>query len=398
MSDEGSPVNSPLRRAAAILLLALGAALPAFATAPTVQEAQTLMSKGDYAGALGLLDAYLAHTPQDAEARFTRGLALVKLDRIDEAITVFSDLTRDYPKLPEPYNNLAVLYAQKGEYEKARDALEAALATHPAYATAHENLGDIYAALAAAAYNRALQLDQDNPTVRQKLALINQLTNIPGGVAATAGTPPAPAAPAAEAPPPPPPVAEAAPPSPPAVAPPAAPPAAVQPPPAEAATAALPPPAPSVAQTAPPPAAPEAQAAVSAPAPAPAVPAPAEAVANTAPAAGDDQAILEVVNAWAQAWSMQDPKTYLSFYADDFKPEGGVSRAAWEAQRRERLTAPSHISVTVLEPRISRVDAHRVDVRFVQDYSSGSFSDRVDKTLELSDRSGAWKIVREIVH
>src|SRR5579885_1204418 len=187
MSDEGSPVNSPLRRAAAILLLALGAALPAFATAPTVQEAQILMSKGDYAGALGLLDAYLAHTPQDAEARFTRGLALVKLDRIDEAITVFSDLTRDYPKLPEPYNNLAVLYAQKGEYEKARDALEAALATHPAYATAHENLGDIYAALAGAAYNRALMLDQSNQVVRNKLNLISELDRVPGQVIGGSG-------------------------------------------------------------------------------------------------------------------------------------------------------------------------------------------------------------------
>jgi len=65
-------------------------------------------------------------SPQDAEARFSRGLVLVKLSRTDEAIKVFADLTRDYPQLPEPYNNLAVLYAQKGDYEKARDALEAA--------------------------------------------------------------------------------------------------------------------------------------------------------------------------------------------------------------------------------------------------------------------------------
>ena len=32
----------------------------------------------------------------------------------------------DYPQLPEPYNNLAVIYAQQGDYEKARDALQAA--------------------------------------------------------------------------------------------------------------------------------------------------------------------------------------------------------------------------------------------------------------------------------
>ncbi|MDR3418995.1 MAG: tetratricopeptide repeat protein, partial [Nevskia sp.] len=169
------------RRAAAILMIAAAAAVPALAAAPAVQEAQTLMGQGDYKAALDRLDRYLASSPQDAEARFSRGLVLVKLNRSEDAIKAFAELTRDYPQLPEPYNNLAVLYAQKGDYEKARDALEAALATHPAYATAHENLGDIYAALAGSAYNRALQLDQGNQAVRYKLSLINQLGNGPGG-------------------------------------------------------------------------------------------------------------------------------------------------------------------------------------------------------------------------
>ena len=55
----------------------------------------------------------------------------------------------DYPELPEPHNNLAVLYAQKGDYELARDELEAAIGAAPDYAIAYENLGDIYARLAA---------------------------------------------------------------------------------------------------------------------------------------------------------------------------------------------------------------------------------------------------------
>src|SRR3569623_631806 len=120
------------------------------------------MAQGQYAQALQKLDQHLAKNPQDAESRFSRGIALTKLNRTSDAMKVFNDLTRDYPQLPEPYNNLAVLYAQQGDYEMARDALEAALATHPSYATAHENLGDIYAALAGASYNRALKLDQGN--------------------------------------------------------------------------------------------------------------------------------------------------------------------------------------------------------------------------------------------
>ena len=331
-------MNRNARRAAAIMLLLSGAALPALASAPAVQEAQTLLSQGDSKGALDRLDRYLATSPQDAEARFNRGLVLVKLNRTDEAIKVFTDLTRDYPQLPEPYNNLAVLYAQKGDYEKARDALEAALATHPAYATAHENLGDIYSALAGAAYNRALQLDQGNQAVRYKLSLINQLGNGPGGYT-PAGTTSVPAGnPKSEA-------------------------IGAAPPPPAAATAAA----------------------------TPATPA-----APAATADADSAAVTGTLNAWAKAWAAKDVDGYLSFYAADFQPESG-SRAQWEAQRRERVAKPSRISVRVLNPQLSRIDAHHVRVNFIQDYASDTVNDKARKTVELSNNGGSWKIVRETI-
>ena len=156
----------------------LAAAAPAFAASPAVDEAQALIGKGQFEQALSRLDSHLRSAPQDAEARFTRGLVLVRLNRNDDAAKAFAELTRDYPQLPEPYNNLAVIYAQQGDYDKARDALEAALATHPSYPVAHENLGDIYAALAAAAYNRALALDPNNASAKAKLNLVNQLDSL----------------------------------------------------------------------------------------------------------------------------------------------------------------------------------------------------------------------------
>src|SRR3546814_1852781 len=61
------------------------------------------------------------------------------------------------------------------DLDKARGALQAAIAKHPSYATAHENLGDIYAALAGAAYSKAATLDTADQAVRRKLAVINQL-------------------------------------------------------------------------------------------------------------------------------------------------------------------------------------------------------------------------------
>ncbi|GAC1620268.1 MAG: hypothetical protein NVS9B10_01820 [Nevskia sp.] len=183
-------MNPNVRRGAAILVLSACFAQAAFAATP-VEETQALIQRGDLDGALKRIDRFLASSPQDAEGRFTRALILVKQNKLPDAIKAFTDLTHDYPQLPEPYNNLAVLYAQSGDYEKARDALEAALATNPSYATAHENLGDIYAALAGAAYNRALALDQTNQATRYKLSLINQVGAGPAANAPAAAAKPA---------------------------------------------------------------------------------------------------------------------------------------------------------------------------------------------------------------
>jgi hypothetical protein len=189
-------------------MLAVGVALATAAPAvsPGVSEAQALMNQGQFEQALERLDRHIRSAPQDADARFTRGLVLVRLNRNDDAARAFLDMTRDFPELPEPYNNLAVIYAQQGDYDKAREALERALSTHPSYAVAHENLGDIYAALSAAAYNRALSLDPNNAPVRAKLTLVNQLDGLADGGPVAAARPapaaqaPAPAAPAAAAP------------------------------------------------------------------------------------------------------------------------------------------------------------------------------------------------------
>ena len=50
-----------------------------------------------------------------------------------------------------------------------------AIRTNPGYATAHENLGDVYAQLASQSYSRALQFDARNTAVPLKLALIREL-------------------------------------------------------------------------------------------------------------------------------------------------------------------------------------------------------------------------------
>jgi tetratricopeptide (TPR) repeat protein len=92
-----------------------------------------------------------------------------------EAIETYTQLTQEYPELAEPYNNLAVLYAQQNQYDKAREALEGAVRANPGYGTAYENLGDVYAKLASQSYAKAQQLEPSNASAAKKLTLVRQL-------------------------------------------------------------------------------------------------------------------------------------------------------------------------------------------------------------------------------
>src|SRR5690349_24517036 len=111
--------------------------------ADDVQEAAKLLKAGQHQQALERVNKVLAAKPKDAQARFLKGLIYAEQGNAKEASEIFLKLTQDYPDLPEPYNNLAVLYAAQGHYEKARAALEQSIRTHPSYATAYENLGDV---------------------------------------------------------------------------------------------------------------------------------------------------------------------------------------------------------------------------------------------------------------
>jgi tetratricopeptide (TPR) repeat protein len=107
--------------------------------------------------------------------RFLKGVIQAESGHRAEAIEIYTQLTQEYPELAEPYNNLAVLYAQQEQYDKAREALEGAVRANPGYATAYENLGDVYAKLASQSYAKAQQLEPGNATATGKLALVKQL-------------------------------------------------------------------------------------------------------------------------------------------------------------------------------------------------------------------------------
>ena len=363
--------EKPLRIAvtAALLAFSMGAATQSAAQNSDLTEINRMLKSGQSQQALDRVNVYLTSKPKDAVGRFIRGLAQAELGKTNDAITTFQSLTEDYPELPEPYNNLAVLYSSKGQFEKARVALELAIQTHPSYSTAHENLGDIYAKLASQAYDKALQLDKGNGAVATKLNLVRDLfsTN------PKANTAPRPVASAAT-------LTTAS-----TVLPATRPTTTIVPPPAAPVATVAPPVAVAAAKMEPPKLLPAA--------PAPAAPAPAPVAA---PAEGSAD-VLRAVNKWAQEWSGKHADGYLAAYSKSFKPEDGSSRSAWSAARRERVGAPRHIKVEVLGAIVEMKSATEAKVTFRQAYDSDSLQTRSRKTLTLVKEGATWLITRERV-
>lgn len=425
-------MTRPLTRLAIVTVIAC--ALPLLLGAadgarPTLESLQTLVDQGNYEKALAQADVYLEVHPGNRNARFLRAVALAGLGRNDAAIKAFTALAKAWPNQPEPANNLAALYARRGQYKKARKWLQQALATQKVYAIAHRNLGDVYTALATMAYSQIL--DGGDGKARDKglqLALVDHMYHPEGtglllppqtpartqrlaantGGATQAGTP----ASAGDAgttteqtqatvvqPPPP----EPEPAYPPTDTPEPQEPAPVesagqesaaqertvqeqageeqagqrstseeraQQPASEERT--------SQGPTSPEPREPESR-----------EPAPSE------PAPSADTRIAQAVYGWAKAWSRQDYDAYIGYYTRDFPNDGRTSRSQWLANRKQRVTQKAAIEVRVIAPDVTRIDANSARVSFIQTYESPSYSDTVHKRLVMRRTDAGWRIERE---
>ena len=125
-----------------------------------LDRAIALTTEKRYSEARAVLDSILERDPDSTYARLLHGILGARAGRLNEAIEIFEQLRVDDPDMPEPYNNLAVLYAVQGRLDDAREILLATLERQPS-AVAYANLGDVYASLARRAYDRAHELDPD---------------------------------------------------------------------------------------------------------------------------------------------------------------------------------------------------------------------------------------------
>lgn len=155
-----------------ILMFLLALLFGGLARADAYDDVSQLLRGGRLAEAEARIDRHLQAKPRDPQMRYFKGLVQRDTGRQAEAIETFTKLNEDFPELPEPYNALAVIYAARGDYERARLALELAVRANPAYATAYENQGDLYSRLARLSYCKALQHDAGNGELKTRMAAL----------------------------------------------------------------------------------------------------------------------------------------------------------------------------------------------------------------------------------
>jgi tetratricopeptide (TPR) repeat protein len=351
-------IGTQLRRLAlSVAITAVWAVPAAMAQANEYAEVNRLVRAGQLNEALAKADQFLVNRPRDPQMRFLKGVIQTESGKPNDAIATFNKLSGDFPELPEPYNNLAVLYASQSQFDKARAALEMAIRTNPSYATAHENLGDVYAKLASEAYSKALQLDTSNAAVEPKLSLIRNLftTDNKGGggnISTTVA------------------VATTTKPTTPTVAP--------------TTPAVTTPPVTNPATTTP----------TTTPVVTPAPVKPTTLEPATTPTVVEQDAVEAAVMAWAKAWSSKNMTGYLGAYGSGFTPPAGQSRSQWEADRKARIVPRAKINVEVTDLAVT-VNGNRATARFRQNYSSDTLSVNSRKTLDMVKSDNRWLIVRE---
>lgn len=378
--------------------------------AEELRQAKALQAKGNYQGAFDRVNTYLNSNPKDPNAWLLYGVSLMNQNKLTEASDIFSKLIQLYPDAPEPYNNLAAVYARQGNNEKAVETLLHAFETHPSYAQVQQNLKSVYAALATQAYNRALDLDNNQAPARAKLAILDQVYQsnpIPQAVAAEPAA--IAAAPISSVP-------ETA-----AVKPENTAPVA----PAEPAELVIEERDVSEGIV---PVYEDENAVADTQQPEPTALASNETVENDSPAVEQQIAeqsdvqpdaqpvvqeaeqvaaavkvldestrsdIEQLINGWASAWSSQDVLAYLNYYAYGYSPSQEISHTQWRQGRNKRLKKPAFIKVTVSDISLAKMDDGRIRTVFRQDYRSNTYQDTVYKTLIFSEQQDGWKIAAE---
>lgn len=145
------------------------------AHADIYNDVNRLVVAEQWAKAQAQAELHLKAQPTDPQMRLLFSRIQDGQGQTEKAMQTLQTLTQSFPELPEPHNNLAVLLARQNRFAEALLALQSAVRARPDYATALENLGDVYVALAMEAYQNASKALPSLSRTGQKRLLAEQL-------------------------------------------------------------------------------------------------------------------------------------------------------------------------------------------------------------------------------
>ncbi len=158
------------------VLMSWMALVSCIALADVYTEVNDKISSSQWTAAQTLIDRQLQKQPADPQIRLMQSQMQTAQGQTAQAIATLQGLTQEFPELPEPYNNLAVLYAGQQRFDEALTALTLAVRARPDYSLALENLGDVHIALARQAYLKAKNLPAQGPLMGTRLESKIQLS------------------------------------------------------------------------------------------------------------------------------------------------------------------------------------------------------------------------------
>ncbi|MCL4425262.1 MAG: tetratricopeptide repeat protein, partial [Firmicutes bacterium] len=104
----------------------------------------TAYGRGSLDQAIVNLQAAIAKNPKDATARYALAQALESAGRLKEATAELLRVVEAAPELAAPHYNLAVLYQVQGRRDLQEEELKRALEIEPEFTGAHLLLGNFY--------------------------------------------------------------------------------------------------------------------------------------------------------------------------------------------------------------------------------------------------------------
>ncbi len=342
----------PFNKRNTIFSLLMLSCLSLNAHSASISLAQEAFTNGQYKQALLEINGVLSAQPDSSKALFLKAQIQANNKQADSAITSYRELIRITPNHMEAYNNLAALYAQKGQLKLASETLENAIKTDPLFSTIHSNLRTIYTDLSQQHYRLALKLKPQNRTtqlasVGAQAPLTHPKASKPIVVATNKA---------------------------------AAPRAKVLAPVKVAPK--------KIAKTEPvPKAVVKAKAKIVAPAK---INKPVVKKTITTDSATQ---IKRNLLAWANAWSNRNAEQYAKAYQKSYATSG-KTHAAWLAGRRWNFKSRQFIKVTLSNISI-QPKGKTYTARFLQKYQSDSYEDSVNKELVFARQGKSWKIISE---